>query len=152
MILKTIELVAPYIENDENKTITANFWDIMELCDWSEEGDDEKVLAPVIQYLSRCEDNVIFSFHRTMIELLETMNEQRFIDQYVEERGYFSDDDFLDARCVALINGERYYKNALNDAGRMAWDLEFESLLYVPENAWAKKHQEDVSEYPQDMI
>lgn len=27
------------------------FWTTMELCDWDQEGDDDKVLKPVIEYL-----------------------------------------------------------------------------------------------------
>ena len=32
------------------------FWTTMELCDWDQEGDDDKVLKPVIEYLSKQED------------------------------------------------------------------------------------------------
>ena len=36
------------------------FWDTVERCDWSQEGDDGRVLAPVIRYLSSQSDSVIF--------------------------------------------------------------------------------------------
>lgn len=29
------------------------FWTTMELCDWKMEGDDDKVLKPVIKHLSK---------------------------------------------------------------------------------------------------
>ena len=29
------------------------FWTTMELCDWKMEGDDDKVLEPVIKHLSK---------------------------------------------------------------------------------------------------
>lgn len=42
----------------------------MELCDWDQEGDDDKVLKPVIEYLSKQEDYIIFEFDDLMSELL----------------------------------------------------------------------------------
>ena len=46
------------------------FWDTMELCDWSHEGDDSQVLRPVIRYLAQQEDDRIFQFDDLMSELL----------------------------------------------------------------------------------
>lgn len=46
------------------------FWTTMELCDWDQEGDDDKVLKPVIEYLSNQEDYIIFEFDDLMSELL----------------------------------------------------------------------------------
>ena len=34
------------------------------------------------------------------------------------------------------------------DGKKSVWDMEFESLLYVPEKAWALKHQSSAEEYP----
>ena len=45
------------------------FWATMDLCDWSEEGSDDKVLAPVIAYLSQQDDSVIYHFDDLMSEL-----------------------------------------------------------------------------------
>lgn len=36
------------------------FWKTMERCDWDFEGDDDKILAPVITYLAEQGDEVIF--------------------------------------------------------------------------------------------
>ena len=47
-----------------------SFWAVMELCDWTYEGDDDKVLRPVIQYLAQQEDGRIFQFDDLMSELL----------------------------------------------------------------------------------
>lgn len=38
----------------------------MKLCDWKYEGDDDKVLLPVIKYLSRQKDKMIFRFDDIM--------------------------------------------------------------------------------------
>ena len=119
------------------------FWDTMELCDWQHEGDDEKVLAPVIQYLSIQSDERIFQFEDVMTELLYNLDTRANYERCKEVSGYDSDDLFLYSRCVALINGKDFYQNIFRNGF-----LEFESLLYVPAEAWAIKHNSDESEYP----
>ena len=42
------------------------FWDTVRLCDWSLEGDDDKVLQPVVRYLAAQEDSGIFQFDDQM--------------------------------------------------------------------------------------
>jgi hypothetical protein len=37
------------------------FWEIIGLLDWRFEGDDEKVISPVVEYLSRQSDEYIFT-------------------------------------------------------------------------------------------
>ena len=44
----------------------------MDLCDWRDEGNDEKVLAPVIAYLARQDDSVIYHFDDLMSWTKET--------------------------------------------------------------------------------
>ena len=54
----------------EGKDGKSFFWETMEKCDWQFEGDDEKVLEPVISYLSEQSDELIFQFEDVMSELL----------------------------------------------------------------------------------
>ena len=124
------------------------FWETMELCDWSNEGDDDKVLMQVIRFLSEQKDSVIFEFHDLMSELLYELDTRTLFEQCRKESGYSSDDMFLYSRCVALINGPQFYENAKKGKQKNIWDMEFESLLYVPANAWAIKHEKDAAEYP----
>lgn len=123
------------------------FWKTMELCDWDFEGDDDKVLAPVIAYLAEQEDDTIFRFDDLMSELLYHLDTKKLADQCKEASGYMSSDGFLYSRCVALINGPGYYEEAKAGKRKDIWDMEFESLLYVPGDAWRKKYGED-EEYP----
>lgn len=46
------------------------FWRTMERCDWTKEGGDEKVLMPIVKYLSSRDDKDIFEFDDLMSELL----------------------------------------------------------------------------------
>ena len=124
------------------------FWDTMELCDWSQEGNDDKVLMPVIRFLSEQNDSVIFEFHDQMSELLYELDTKKLFEQYRKECGYSSGDDFLYSRCVALINGPQFYENAKKGKQKNIWNMEFEALLYVPAEAWAIKHEKDAAEFP----
>jgi hypothetical protein len=129
--------------NDYNR-----FWEIMEKCDWKYEGDDDRVLEPVIEYLSQQADEEIFLFDDMMAELLYAIDTKDNAKKSEKAAGYLSDDTFLYSRCVALINGSEYYKNVLNGMADDLWNMEFESLLYVPGQAWSIKHNKDYADYP----
>lgn len=124
------------------------FWDTMALCDWDKEGDDELVLLPVVRYLAAQEDEVIFRFDDLMSELLYQLDTRALAEQCREQSGFLSDDGFLYARCAALINGVGYYEKALKGECPDMWEMEFESLLYVPQTAWEEKYGENAAQYP----
>ena len=124
------------------------FWSTMELCDWAQEGNDDRVLKPVIAYLTRQEDGVIFLFDDLMSELLYHLDTKKLAEQCQAADKYMSNDSFLYSRCVALINGADYYKRAKLGQKKEIWRMEFESLLYVPAKAWALKHKTSADDYP----
>lgn len=124
------------------------FWDTMGLCDWKYEGSDDKVLRPVIEYLSKQDDSKIFEFDDLMSELLYGLDTRQLADQCRKADLYMSDDSFLYSRCVALINGPQYYEKVKNGKQKDLWNMEFEALIYVPSRAWALKHQNSVDKYP----
>ncbi len=124
------------------------FWDTMGLCDWKYEGSDDKVLRPVIEYLSKQDDSKIFEFDDLMSELLYGLDTRQLADQCRKADLYMSDDSFLYSRCVALINGPQYYEKVKNGKQKDLWNMEFEALIYVPSRAWALKHKDSVDEYP----
>ncbi len=124
------------------------FWKIIKMLDWSNEGNDDKVLAPVIQYLSEQSDEEIFDFENIMSKLLYDIDSKKIAMQLYGTLELFSNDLFLYQRCVAIVNGQGYYSSILYGGRTLDPDLEFESILYVPMKAWAKKHQQDTSNYP----
>lgn len=124
------------------------FWDTMELCNWELEGEDDKVLTPVVEYLSGQEDHIIFLFDDLMSELLYHLDTRKLAEQCEKAGPRMGDDTFLYSRCVALINGSQYYKEAKQGKRPEMWELEFEALLYVPQRAWAFKHRKKADEYP----
>ncbi len=124
------------------------FWKIMDKADWSSQGDDDKVLAPVIDALSKLDDEEIFGFEDVMSKLLYDIDSQEIALQLYGPELHFSEDLFLYQRCVALVNGAKYYKKILNGKEKLDPDSEYEPILYVPHRAWAQKHQADSGDYP----
>lgn len=124
------------------------FWTTMELCDWKKESDDDKVLKPVVEYLSKQEDSVIFEFDDFMTELLYNLDTEKLAEQCEKVDPQMCDDTFLYSRCVALINGPDYYEKVRWGREKNVWSMEFESLLYVPQKAWALKHSCSAEDYP----
>ena len=124
------------------------FWKTMELCDWKYEGNDDKVLRPVIEYLSGQEDSRIYEFDDQMSELLYDLDTRQLADQCQKADPYMCDDTFWYSRCVALINGPEYYKKVKDGKQKDVWNMEFEALLYIPSKAWALKHHNSADKYP----
>ena len=125
-----------------------DFWRIMDKADWSLQGDDEKVLAPVIDALSKLDDREIFGFEDVMSKLLYDIDSQEIALGLYGPELRFSEDLFLYQRCVALVNGSEYYNAILTGTEKLDPNSEFESILYVAQRAWAKKHSADPDDYP----
>ena len=124
------------------------FWTTMALCDWTQEGNDDAVLRPVIHFLSERDDAAIFAFDDLMSELLYQLDTKKLAEQCREADLLMSDDSFLYSRCVALINGPAYYQRVKRGREKGVWRMEFESLLYVPQKAWARKRHRSPQDYP----
>ena len=125
------------------------FWEVMDLLNWKKEGNDEKVIAPVVKYLSKQSDDFIFAFEEQMAEYLYAIDSKKLAEDYTKGAdGFFSDDGFLYSRCVAIVNGEKYYNAIKNGEMELNGDLEFESILYVSQAAWAKKHKCKQEDFP----
>ena len=119
---------------------------IMDVCDWEQSGDD-RILAPLVSYLSELPDDEIFAFDDIMTELLYDLDTKKNFKRACKYYDH-SDDSFLYSRCVALVNGEEYYEKAKAGKNNKMWTMEFEAILSVPMLAWGRKHNEDCGEYP----
>lgn len=118
------------------------------MLDWAHEGDDALVLAPAIQYLSEQTDADIFAFEDIMAQYLYDIDSRKIAQGLYGDTAHISADMFLYQRCVAVVNGNGYYNSILYGGRKLDPDLEFEGILYVPMEAWAKKHHCDTSDYP----
>lgn len=124
------------------------FWKIIDGLDWSKQGDDEKVIRPVVSRLAEMQDEDIFCFEESMAELLFAIDGEKWAKDVYGDIEDMSDDDFLYTRCVALVNGKAYYERIKSGEVLLDPDLEFESLLEIPVRAWEKKYEGQDMEYP----
>lgn len=124
------------------------FWSIIEMFDWSETGDDDAVMEKAVEYLSEKSDEDINQFYEILARLLyeidglawaENMGDAPIIDG----DPYYSPDAFLYARCCVVANGEATYGEVKENPEQMPKDMEFESLLYLADKAWERKHGEE---------
>jgi len=129
--------------------LTRPFWDILDLLNWRQAGDDEKVINPVIEYLRKQSDDVIFQFDEQMAEHLYAIDGKMWANSYRKANGgVFSDDGFLYCRCVAIVNGQNYFNSVFAGRTKLDGTMEFEAILSAPRKAWARKHKREVDEYP----
>lgn len=138
--------IQPIIEKGSMHDL--DFFHFTDMLDWSKQGDDDAVLEPLVSFLSQYGDNVIFAFEDKMTELLYTLDSYEIAKPLIEKWGHISSDGFLYARCTALINGKPYYNAILKGKKKLSADKEFESILYVPMNAWKRLHRTNEENYP----
>lgn len=120
----------------------ADFWEAINLLDWEKEGDDEKVIHPLVRFLSEQPIGHIYRFSDILSEKLwqlDTYAHAKIFLDDPEEEGLLSVDDFLYTRCAVVANGKDYYEKILYNPNLMPPDLTFEPLLYVPLKAYKKK-------------
>ena len=120
------------------------FWDLINLLDWDNEGDDEAVVEPLVKALSHKSEEEIFSFEEILSEKLFQLDGE----VYAVKRGFFglkkkneyiSADDFLYTRCVVVVNGKDFFEDVVKNPKRFPHDLEFEMILVVSELAYLRK-------------
>lgn len=124
------------------------FWNIIGMLDWKESGDDEAVVEPVVNYLSRKSDEDIFQFEELLAQKLHALDTKAHAkeigeDAYINENEYFSSDCFLYARCVVVANGKDLFQHVLNNPKEFPKDMEFEAILYVAQEAYEQKNDKD---------
>lgn len=120
----------------------ANFWEAINLLNWSKEGDDELVVAPLIDFLKDQPLAHIYRFSDLLSEKLWNLDTYAHAKVFLddpEEEGILSVDDFLYTRCAVVANGPEYYEKVLNAPHLMPQDLTFEPLLYVVLKAYKQK-------------
>lgn len=128
------------------------FWAIVDLFDWKQE-DAEAVIAPAVKALSEFSKSDIQQFHEILNRKLYALDGRRFATQLgsnryaPEEDRHFSVDDFLYSRCGVVANGRTLYESVLQNPRRMPKEFTFETLLALPEKAWAMQTGQDDYDY-----
>ena len=128
---------------DHSSTFTAaDFWNAIGMLDWTKEGDDAKVVEPVVAYLAQQPLSHVYRFSDILSEKLWQLDTRAHAQVFLEdpeEEGYLSSDDFLYTRCAVVANGQEYYEKVLHNPGLMPTDLTFEPLLYIALTAYKQK-------------
>jgi hypothetical protein len=129
---------------DEN-----TFWGVIAKLEWKHEGDDERVVEPVVKALTAMPEAEIAAFQNMLAAKLYALDGRAWAresggDVWWGEPDKLSVDGFLYSRCVVVANGRKFYDDVLRDSEQMPKDLEFESLLYIAPTALQRRtgHEE----------
>jgi Protein of unknown function (DUF4240) len=120
------------------------FWEIISKLDWRKSGDDDAVLKPALKRLASMTIDDIYQFAEILAEKLFLLDGLTYAsnigaNSYKVGDDYFSVDYFLYVRCCVVANGKDIYNEILGDPQKMPKDIDFEALLYLPEEAYAIK-------------
>jgi len=130
-------------EHEKEVLSDSEFWRIIALLDWEKTGDDEAVIAPAVDELSKLPVAFIYQFQDKLAEKLYQLDTQIHAENCGVNRWqsdkYFSADVFLYERCCVVANGKDFYEKVLKDATQMPKDIDFEPLLYLAANAYEKQ-------------
>ena len=120
------------------------FWEIIGSLNWKKTGDDDAVLRPALKRLITMTAEDIYLFADILAEKLYLLDGIQYAsnigeDSYKGKDEYFSIDNFLYVRCCVVANGREYFEYILDNPTEMPKDMEFESLLYLPAQAYNTK-------------
>ena len=129
-----------------------DFWKLISLLDWSKTGNDDAVVEPVVTLLATLKKGDLRQFHEALCYKLFLLDTQYHAKNSMSSdsanwRDELSVDGFLHSRCVIVANGREYYEKVLRDPASMPKDLEFEALLYLSQQAYAKKTGDEDFDY-----
>lgn len=132
------------------------FWQLIGLLDWSEQGDDEAVIEPLVKALIGSPVRHIYEFDDILSRKLFLLDGVAFAREIGESAWqpdrYFSVDVFLYARCCAVANGFEYFQKLLEDPSLMPKDLDFGALLRVAGEAYKRKTGREYTYVPAYQI
>jgi hypothetical protein len=120
------------------------FWELIDLVDWRHEGDDDRVVKPLVDRLASLADAEIGSFHEILAQKLFDLDGRAWAresgsDIWWGEPDRLSVDAFLYARSAVVGHGEDTYDAVLADPAKMPKNEQFEALLYVAASAYERK-------------
>lgn len=118
------------------------FWEIISLLNWKE-SDDDHIIEPAINYLSKLKVSEIKQFEENLTYKLYCIDTKEHAknagDIYNEEDEFVSVDLFLYARCAVVANGRDFYELVLKEPTQMPMCIEFEALLTLSSAAYELK-------------
>ena len=117
------------------------FWSLIAQLNWSTPEDNDQIIEALIVSLSEMPIAKIYQFYDILSEKLWLLDTQSHADAMMRDHpnDYFSDDEFLYARCCVVANGQELYQKTLVDPSHFPTDQTFEDLLYVASKAYERK-------------
>lgn len=123
------------------------FWSLMELLDWSKEGNSNAVIEPAVEELSKRPLRNIYEFQDILSEKLYHLDTRAHAENTGENaysetddgNSFFSADEFLYARCCVVANGQDTYEKVLQNPKMMPQNVAFEALLRIAQLAYHRK-------------
>lgn len=144
-----LEIRVHQVSDEPSHLSNGKCWRLIGLLDWSfEDKNDDEVVEPLIQALSTLSIANIYQFADWLTEKLWHLDTADHARVFIEEDGFLSTDDFLYARCAVVANGEEYYNQILKSPSDMPFEVTFESLLYLPQEAFERKTGEKMVYVP----
>jgi hypothetical protein len=122
----------------------ATFWALIERLDWSRQGRDDLVVAPLVQALSNMPDREIAGFADQLARRVHALDGRAWAREsgpaiWSGDPDGVSVDAFLYARLAVVARGRAVYDAVLADPVQMPKDTQFEPLLYVAASAYERK-------------
>ena len=122
----------------------ATFWDLIDLLDWRHDGDDDRVVKPLVDRLASLPDAEIGEFHEVLAGKLYALDGRAWAresgsDIWLGEPNDLSVDGFLYARSAVVARGRAAYEAIVADPALMPKNAAFETLLYVAAAAYERK-------------
>jgi hypothetical protein len=116
----------------------ADFWDLIAQLDWSKKGDDNAVILPVINALSKLNFRHIVDFSDILSHKLYLLDSEIYLpqDDATIIDADFVADRFLYTRCCVVANGLTFFNHIRRHPTEMPHALSFAALLRIPNEAF----------------
>ena len=124
-----------------------DFWEIIDLLDWSTKGSRNEVLEPAIVALAEGPISNIYLFEDQLAEKLFHLDTKAHAKAaYPDQR--FSEDGFLYVRAAIVASGKNNYKKVLTHPSHLSGAQDFEPLLSLAALAYERKTQANFDYLP----
>ena len=152
LIIDSLEKVTDKPKQEYKPMDEEVFWEIIALFNWKKTGDDDAVLKPAINRLVSMTIDDIYKFAEILAEKLYLLDGIEYAknigdESYKNDTEHFSVDYFLYVRCCVVANGKDYFYQVLQNPTSMPKEMDFEALLYLPDEAYNKKTKTEDYDY-----
>lgn len=130
--------------SENGKFSDQDFWNTIELLDWDRAGDDDAVIEPAVEFLSKRPEKDISTFNDILSEKLHRLDGEKYArelgkDAYTGPEQRFARNWFLRVRCCVVANGHDFYQEVVAEPPHIPKEIEFEAVLRIAPKAFERK-------------